>query len=440
MKEKDRYRPSTTQLDCPKAHISAEKGKNSDLIPPPPSRTPAARCLSIAKYCERNRAEEAEKNRIRMQWYRAKMKANPEAYSEQQKQAKKARAKYEERCDEASYKALGKERYYAAAAKKEGARDYDMEWLVISGGSGGTSLVFGRMSVVSHGSSGSRLHYYCLPPFHDEPQGHQEVIHQTVSCYLVTSPAANEAQGVYAQWANAQRASEANPRGGAPKYACYNATISTWHACCDGGEHDHPQNPSSTAPIAPITPPAGNPTTLSRALRAPAACQAPVPGSPLRTPSRVLPPLSTPPRASHTLPICYAVGGGGAVHTSLTEALEVLEVAAATGTTRLISIQDTRYAAHVAAGHTNGQAQALADGVRLAERLRSWAVGNPFSSSAGVCCQARALCIAELRAALSAIELSAAESDGEEVEEPTQVRDVHDAYKPSIRGKVKRRG
>ncbi|KAJ7835426.1 hypothetical protein B0H13DRAFT_2369315 [Mycena leptocephala] len=122
---------------------SAEKGKKSDLIPPPPSRTPAARRLAMAKYRERNRAEEAEKNRIRMQWYRAMMKANPEAYSEQQKQAKKARAKYEERHrharkakqilkrDEASYKALGKERYYAVAAKKkEGARDYDMEWLV----------------------------------------------------------------------------------------------------------------------------------------------------------------------------------------------------------------------------------------------------------------------------------------------------------------------
>jgi hypothetical protein len=111
------------------------------------------------------------------------------------------------------------------------------------------------------------------------------------------------------------------------------------------------------------------------------------------------------------------------VHTSLTEALEVLEVVVATGTKRLVTTQDTRYAAHVAAGHTNGQAQALADGERLAEGLRSWTVGIPFSSSAGAHCQARALCIAELCAALSAIELSAAESDGEEVEEPHQCFD-----------------
>ncbi|KAJ7891106.1 hypothetical protein B0H13DRAFT_2340687 [Mycena leptocephala] len=263
----------------------------------------------------------------------------------------------------------------------------------------------------------SSSQYYCLPPFHDEPQGCQEVIRQTVSCYLVTSPAANEATQ---SRANAQRAGEAVPRGGAPKYACYNDTISTWHACCDAGEHDHPQKPSSTAPIAPITPPAGSPTTPSRAPRAPAARQAPVPGSPLRTPSRVLPPLSTAPRASHTLPIRYAVGGGGAVHTSLTEALEVLEVVAFTSTTRLVTTQDTQYAVHVAAGHTNGQAQALADGERLAEGLQSWTVGNPFSSSAGARRQARALCIAELCTALSTIELSAAESDGEEVEEPAQ--------------------
>jgi hypothetical protein len=46
----------------------------------------------------------------------------------------------------------------------------------------------------------SSSQYYCLPPFHDEPQGRQEVIRQTVSCYLVTSPAAKEARGVYAEW------------------------------------------------------------------------------------------------------------------------------------------------------------------------------------------------------------------------------------------------
>ncbi|KAJ7867294.1 hypothetical protein B0H13DRAFT_1897597 [Mycena leptocephala] len=115
---------TTTQSQSLKPNMkekdSAEKGKKSDLIPPPPSRTPAARHLAMAKS---NRAEEAEKNRIRMQWYRAMMKANPEAYSEQQKQAKKARAKYEESTGEGKTLRSG-------SKKREGARDYDMEWLV----------------------------------------------------------------------------------------------------------------------------------------------------------------------------------------------------------------------------------------------------------------------------------------------------------------------
>jgi hypothetical protein len=54
-------------------------------------------------------------------------------------------------------------------------------------------------------------------------------------------------------------------------------------------------------------------------------------------------------------------------------------------------------------------------GERLAEG--SWTVGNPILGSAGACCQTHAMCISELHAALAAIELNAAESDGEEVEE-----------------------
>ncbi|KAJ7884970.1 hypothetical protein B0H13DRAFT_2343401 [Mycena leptocephala] len=262
----------------------------------------------------------------------------------------------------------------------------------------------------------SSSQYYCLPPFHDEPQGRQEVIRQTVSCYLVTSPAAKEARGVYAEWTNAQRVSEAISRGGAPKYSCYNDTIPAWHACCDAGEHAHAKKPSAPAPIAPIVPTALSPTTPSRTGAVP---RPPAPSSPLRTQtaSRVLAPPRTPHHVGHTLPTRYAVGGRGAVRTSLSEALQDLEAAAATGPARLITTQDTRYAAHIAAGHTEGQARALADGERLAEGLRSWTVGNPISGPAGARRQTRAVCISELRAALSAIELSAAESDGEEVEE-----------------------
>ncbi|KAJ7885445.1 hypothetical protein B0H13DRAFT_1889563 [Mycena leptocephala] len=293
---------------------SAEKGKKSDLIPPPPSRTPAARHLAMAKYRER---------------YRAMMKANPEAYSEQQKQAKKARAKYEERC------VIHLNPVFVSHSP-QGIGMLPVQCDIVrenfSGGSGGTSLVFGFIKLMSSPTSSSQ--YYCLPPFHDEPQGRQEVIRQTVSCYLVTSPAAEEARGVYAEWTNAQRVSEAISRGGAPKYSCYNDTIPAWHACCDAGEHAHAKKPSAPAPIAPIVPTALGPMTPSRTGAVP---RPPAPSSPLRTQTASL-------------------GGGGAVRTSLSEALQDLEAAVATGPARLITTQDTHYAAHIAAGHTEGQA------------------------------------------------------------------------------------
>ncbi|KAJ7810265.1 hypothetical protein B0H13DRAFT_2384686 [Mycena leptocephala] len=319
------------------------------------------------------------------------MKANPDDYTEQQKQAKKARAKYEERHrhtrkakqllrrDEASYKALGKERYYALAAKKkEGARDYDMEWLV---------------KLMSSPMSSSQ--YYCMPPFHDEPQGPQEVIRRTVQCYLVVGPAAKEARGVYAEWTNAQRASEAISRGGAPKYNCYNDTIPPGMPAV---------KPESMHMLKSLLPP-------HRWHR-----------SPLRPQSHH--PLESPKSArswqlfAHAN--CITFGGGGAVRTSLSEALQDLEMVAATGHATLITTQDTRYAVHIAAGHTEGQARALADGERLAEGLKSWTLGSPISGLAGARRQTRAVCISELRAALSAIELSAAESDGEEPVEAAQ--------------------
>jgi hypothetical protein len=163
-------------------------------------------------------------------------------------------------------------------------------------------------------------------------------------------------------------------------------------------------------------PTALSPTTLSRTGAVP---RTPAPSRPLctATASRALAPPRTPPHIIPTLPIRYAVGGGGAVRTSLSEPLQDLEAVAATGSARLIMTQDTRYAAHIAAGHTEVQARALADGERLAEGSRSWTVGNPISGPAGARRQTRAVCISELRAALSTIELSAAESDGEEVEE-----------------------
>jgi hypothetical protein len=129
------------------------------------------------------------------------------------------------------------------------------------------------------------------------------------------------------------------------------------------------------------------PTTLSPTtpLRTGAVPRTPAPSSPLctATVSCVLAPPHTPPHISPTLPIRYAVGGRGAVRTSLLDAPQDLGAVAATGPARLITTQDTHYAVHIAAGHTKGQAQALADGEQLAEGLRSWTVGNPISGPAG---------------------------------------------------------
>ncbi|KAJ7889420.1 hypothetical protein B0H13DRAFT_1888045 [Mycena leptocephala] len=273
-------------------------GKKSDLAPLPPSRTPTARYKAWAKYRDK---------------HRAMIKANPAAHAEKKERAKAARVKYEQRHkgtrmakqtlrrDEALYKKLGKEQYYSAKAKKDdGPRDYDLEWLVyqdergktaLGEYCGGTSLVSGQRVEAAFiklmSSSTSSSQYYCLPPFHDEPQGCQEVIRQTVSCYLVTSPAANEARGVYAQWANAQRAGEAVPRGGAPNRQSYYPLQSPESTCSSPGS-------SSWQPFAyPLT-------CVATSFHC-TSCQ---------------------PHSSYLLP----VGGGGAVHTSLMEALEVLEV------------------------------------------------------------------------------------------------------------------
>ncbi|KAF8187091.1 hypothetical protein K438DRAFT_1765224 [Mycena galopus ATCC 62051] len=64
-------------------------------VPPVPSRTPAARWLAQAKYCENccsHKEEEAEKSRIRIARYRASIKADPERYSKKREKRKEANA------------------------------------------------------------------------------------------------------------------------------------------------------------------------------------------------------------------------------------------------------------------------------------------------------------------------------------------------------------
>ncbi|KAF8173204.1 hypothetical protein K438DRAFT_1940254 [Mycena galopus ATCC 62051] len=73
-----------------------EREKRSP-VPPVPSRTPPARRLVQAKYCENHKEEEAEKSRIRMARYRASIKADPKRVQEQKDRQKCADKAYREK-------------------------------------------------------------------------------------------------------------------------------------------------------------------------------------------------------------------------------------------------------------------------------------------------------------------------------------------------------
>ncbi|KAF8178838.1 hypothetical protein K438DRAFT_1843761 [Mycena galopus ATCC 62051] len=73
-----------------------EREKHSP-VPPVPSRTPAARRLAQAKYCENHKEEEAEKSRIWIARHRASIKANPEHVQEQKDRKKCADKAYREK-------------------------------------------------------------------------------------------------------------------------------------------------------------------------------------------------------------------------------------------------------------------------------------------------------------------------------------------------------
>ncbi|KAF8196394.1 hypothetical protein K438DRAFT_1934090 [Mycena galopus ATCC 62051] len=73
-----------------------EREKHSP-VPLVPSRTPPARQLAQAKYCENHKEEEAEKSRIRMAQYRASIKADPEHVQEQKDRQKCADKAYREK-------------------------------------------------------------------------------------------------------------------------------------------------------------------------------------------------------------------------------------------------------------------------------------------------------------------------------------------------------
>ncbi|KAJ6489340.1 hypothetical protein C8R47DRAFT_1071685 [Mycena vitilis] len=182
--------------------------------------------------------------------------------------------------------------------------------------------------------------YYCSPPIHGASLSGK--------VYLVTSPQAKApGHGVYSSWEPAQRVLEGVTRGGA---------------------HDHPANPQS-GQSAPIPAPMATPV-------------APVlPATPV-TPRRSCPVASATPKSRAPAPAAalqraavaalrYAISGTGIVYTDLTDALDHFERVDASRPTTFLTTEDSRYAAHFAAGHSEAQARALAEGERLANEVET---------------------------------------------------------------------
>ncbi|KAJ6459373.1 hypothetical protein C8R47DRAFT_1226664 [Mycena vitilis] len=246
--------------------------------------------------------------------------------------------------------------------------------------------------------------YYCSPPIHGASLSGK--------VYLVTSPQAKApGRGVYPSWEPAQRVSEGVTRGGAVKYDSYNLSLPAWHDCCDAGEHDHPANPQSgqSAPIpAPTVAPAppATPVTPRRAcpvFSATPKCRAPAPAA-------------IPQLAAAAAPR-YAISGTGIVYTDLNDALDHFERVAASRPATFLTTEDSRYAAHFAAGHSETEARALADGERLANEVQiRWEGGRvpyPARLTDAGRRQARIACASRLRKSLRLLRGGAEDSDSE---------------------------
>ncbi|KAJ6541153.1 hypothetical protein DFH09DRAFT_1322736 [Mycena vulgaris] len=246
------------------------------------------------------------------------------------------------------------------------------------------------MSAISTTSTSAN---YCNPPFHADPGTTRA---QARSFYFVSSPHAKApGPGVYPSWASAQRVCEDIPRGGGIKYSSYEACIPAWHAGCDAGEHEHPKK-SQSSPLhhsLPQTP---------RRPKNPTASEATTPAS------APAPPASPTPTGLH-----YAVRGGGVVYGSITPALaQYTTLQASTGAASLLTTGDPHHAAHFAAGHDHEEAQALANGERVVDRLLARPVFRLGSSPLHVLAERRQTLIWELRDVLR--ELTITPHEGED--------------------------
>ncbi|KAJ7128022.1 hypothetical protein C8R44DRAFT_873790 [Mycena epipterygia] len=443
--------------------ISTPKAKETLLKPLVPSHTAARLRTARAKYRERNKEVEAEKARIRMSRYRAKIKANRHATEEYRQLALG---------HDAAYKAKNRE-FLAWKAKvtrinksdpkklaergvmRESSRDYEVEWEVYKARRHEerqdelrrkvadvlyipaaderricqivdlTSLTF---------SMAESSPYYCSPPFHPDPGTSKA----GKFVYLVTCPGARSpGPGIYPSWLSAQRVVTGIPHGMAVSNPSIQACLPAWHAGCDAGEHDHPASPDvqranissgprytpqtpqtprkATTILLPASPSTGRgngriktPASKLGVRVAATASSSPIANTHVPTAGTAL--IATTAVSTHAtatpahvavLGNSFAVRGGGVVHSSLTAALEQYQAAAIAGATSVCTMTDARTAVYFAAGHSMDEALAMATGERVVMMYERWAQGP--SGESAVCRLRRDELVERLTAALDAL-------------------------------------
>ncbi|KAJ7104924.1 hypothetical protein C8R44DRAFT_746175 [Mycena epipterygia] len=207
------------------------------------------------------------------------------------------------------------------------------------------------------------------PPVHSDPGAPQNAVK---AFYLVTCPAARRSPGprIYLSWTIVQRIVTGISHGGAVSYPSIQACLPAWHAGYDAGEHNHrasqnlqranisasprymPQNPQTPRKPTTILAPASPSTVHGIGL---VKSPAPVPVSP--------PPLQRPQLMPLLLPLPFLP----------LRSPNTYQTAATAGAASVCTMTDARTAAYFSAGHSMGQARAMAEGDRAMMMYEEWA-------------------------------------------------------------------
>ncbi|KAJ7430043.1 hypothetical protein B0H11DRAFT_1943777 [Mycena galericulata] len=404
---------------------SVPEGKKSASKHLLPLRTPAARNLTLARYRERNKEELAEKARIRMAKLRERVKLSPHAAQEYAARSQVADHKY--RARKRDFLAWQKRLQRSEASKgklggrKVNERDYEAEFAIYQAKRRLECQDKIREKVVDamwlpwhfdlSSPSTMSSSFYCIPPFHGDPGVTKETANVF---YLVTSPAAKGARGIYTSWSSAQRVSERIPRGGSERFSTYKLCLPPWRACCDAGEHEHPSrlSPSASqatasAPATHLPPSLTSPSTPThRGQEGRAAASTPSSLTKVSTRAPATSPGPSPPYtvpSSALLATYAAVRGSGVVHNSLDAALSDFQRISSSQEASLCTTESARVAALVAAGHDLEEAMALVAGSTALTNASTWALGSRVLSDE--CRRHRQALVAELQDALQVLTL-----------------------------------